>query len=288
MGDGSVSAEGGPAYGGGYLPAGRQGAPHSHCGSQGFDSSIAHIYSRKAKLAIENLKNQLGELTKLQEVDSKIYSLNNEKVQKPLEIKAIEASFEAKKLNLDILQKQSLEVQKKRKEKELELATAAENIKKLQGQLYSLKTNKEFQAMQQQIADAKADSSVIEEAILISYEDSDKIKAQVDQENLKLKEEEKKFFEQKKVIEDKIKEIEGNLSQLDANRKQILPSIEPKMLAMYERILHSRDGLAIAKVVDDSCAGCHMHMPPQVINLIKMYENIVTCEMCNRILYISE
>ena len=225
---------------------------------------------------------------KLQEVDSEIYALGNELASKPLEIKAIESSFESKKQNLVILENKTLEIKKQRSEKELELASNAEAVKKLQGQLYSLKTNKEFQTMQQQIADAKADGSVIEEAILISYEESDKIKAQIDGENLKLKEEEKIFLNQKNKVQDRIKEINGRLAQLDAQRKQIVPAIDSKMLSEYEKILHSREGLAIVAVKGDSCGGCHMSLPPQVINLIKMYEEIITCEVCNRILCLKE
>ena len=239
-------------------------------------------------MAIADLKTQITGLIKLQELDSEIYALNNKKIAKPQEIKALEASFESKKQGLAELEKKSLELQKQRKERELELAVNVEAVKKLQGQLYSLKTNKEFQTMQQQIADTKADGSVIEEKILISFEESDKIKAQVENENLKLKEEDKIFSEQKKKVEISIKEIEERLSQLDAQRKQIIPEIDQKMLLEYERILHSRGGLAIVTVKDNSCGGCHMLVPPQVINLIKMYEHIITCEMCNRILYINE
>lgn len=235
-----------------------------------------------------DLKTQMAGLIKLQELDSEIYALGNEKAAKPLEIKALEEAFEAKKQGLAALEKNSLDLQKQRKERELELATNAESVKKLQGQLYSLKTNKEFQVMQQQIADVKADGSVIEEKILILFDDSDKIKLQIEQENIKLKNDEKTFNEQKNTVQSRIKEIEDRLSQLDAQRKQIIPDIDPKMLVEYERILHSRDGLAIAAVKNNSCGGCHMLVPPQVINLIKMYEHIVTCEVCNRILCIKE
>jgi len=235
-----------------------------------------------------DLKAQIIGLVKLQELDSEIYALKNEKESKPLEIKVIEESFEAKKQNLVLLEKSSLELQKQRKEKELELAANAEAVKKLQGQLYSLKTNKEFQTMLQQIADTKADGSLIEEKILISFDESDKIKAQVEQENLKLKQEEKVFQDEKKKVELRIKEIDDRLNQLQAQRQQITPSIDSKMLVEYERILSSRGGLAIVTVVDNSCGGCHMLVPPQVINLIKMYEHIVTCEVCNRIFYIAE
>jgi len=231
---------------------------------------------------------QILSLVKLQEFDSEIYALGNEKLAKPQEVAALAAAFETKKTGLVELEKNALEIQKLRKEKELELATNAEAVKKLQGQLFSLKTNKEFAAMQQQIADTKADGSVIEEKILLSFEESDKIKAMIAEENLKLKDEEKVFLQQKQKVELRLKEIDDRLSQLDAQRKQVLPEIDPKMLHDYEKILHSRNGMAIACVKNSSCGGCNMHVPPQVINLIKMYEKIVTCEMCNRILYINE
>jgi len=243
---------------------------------------------RGDKLANIDLKNQIIGLIRLQELDSEIYALGNEKAAKPQEIKAITEAFELKKQGLTALEKKSLDLQKQRKEKELELATNAEGVKKLSGQLFSLKTNKEFQTMQQQIADTKADGAVIEEKILISFEESDKVKAQIDAENLKLKEEEKIFQQQKKTVETRVAQIQDRLNQLDAQRKQALTNIDSKMLAEYERILHSREGLALVTVKDNSCGGCHMLVPPQVINLIKMYERIITCETCNRILYIKE
>jgi len=239
-------------------------------------------------LATVDLKTQIVALVKLQELDSEIYALNNEKTAEPQEINALEIVFESKKQGLAELEKKSLELQKERKERELELGSNAEAVKKLQGQLYSLKTNKEFQTMQKQIADTQADGSVIEEKILISFEESDKIKSQIEQENLKLKDEEKVFTQGKNKIELRVKEMDERLSQLAVQRKQIIPDIDPKMLLEYERILNSRDGLAIVTVKGNSCGGCNMLVPPQVINLIKMYEHIITCEMCNRILYINE
>lgn len=235
-----------------------------------------------------SLKTQLHSLIKLQTIDSEIYFLSSEKQSKPEEIKALEASFETKKQGLLNLEKTFLDLQKQRKDKELELATKEEAAKKLQGQLFQLKTNKEYQLMLQQIADAKADASVVEEKILIIMDQMDKIKSDIDKEKLKLQQEEKVSNEQKNKIQNRIKEIDDRLSQLEAHRNQIMPEIDAKIFAQYERILTNRDGLAIVTVKDNSCQGCNMFVPPQVINLIKMYEHIVTCEMCNRILYIDE
>lgn len=235
-----------------------------------------------------DLKSQIDNLVGLQIIDSEIYALKAEKELKPQEIKNLEASFEAKKQHLAGLEKTLLDLQKQRKERELELGSKEEVNKKLQTQLYSLKTNKEYQTMLQQIQDSKADTSVIEDKILVLFEQADKIKAEAEQEKQRLKEEEKVFLEEKKKVEDRVKVIDDRLSQLDAQRKQATPDIEPKILAQYERILSNRDGLAIVDVKNNTCHGCNMFVPPQVINLIKMYERAITCEVCNRILYIKD
>ncbi|MDD5255024.1 MAG: C4-type zinc ribbon domain-containing protein [Candidatus Omnitrophica bacterium] len=235
-----------------------------------------------------DLKTQLGNLIRLQALDTEIYGLRQEKEIKPAEIKVLDEEFEAKKQHLAELEKNLLDVQKQRKEKELELATKEESVKKLQGQLYQLKTNKEYQAMLQQIGDAKADGSVIEDKILELFNAADAAKAEIEAEKQKLQEEEKVFKAKKGVVEARIKEIESQITEIEAKRGQILPLIDPKIMAQYERILGSRDGLAIVSVKSNSCLGCNMFVPAQVINLIKMYENIITCEVCNRILYIED
>jgi hypothetical protein len=239
-------------------------------------------------LAVTNLKAQLTSLVQLQTLDTEIYALRNEKEAKPQEIKALEDAFEQKKQNLANLEKTLLDLQKQRKDKELELGSKEEVMKKLQAQLYQLKTNKEYQAMLKQIDDAKADASVIEDKILESLEQIDKAKVEIEKEKMRLQEEEKTVNAKKKTIEDRTKEIDARLAELVAKRKQILPAIEKKILAQYERILTNRDALAIVSVINNSCQGCNMFVPPQVINLIRMYERIITCEVCNRMLYIKE
>jgi len=119
------------------------------------------------------------------------------------------------------------------------------------------------------------------------FDQAEKAKNDIEVALQKLKDEEGVFLGEKKKIEARVKEIDDRLAQLDAQRKQIMPGIEQKILNRYEKILSSRDGLAIVSVQHDSCLGCNMHVPPQVINLIKMYERIITCEVCNRILYIE-
>lgn len=227
-------------------------------------------------------------MIRLQEIDTQIYRLKDEKSAKPLEIEGLKSAFEAKKEELAKLEKVSLDLQKEKKERELELAAKEDNTKKLQGQLFQLKTNKDYNAMLQQIQDAKADGSRIEDKILESMDKIEKSKADIDNERKKLQSEEQAFNTQKKTVEDRIKEIDDKLHQLEAQRSQSLPGIDKAILAQYDRILQNRAGLAIVSVKNNTCSGCNMFMPAQVINSIKMYEQITTCDVCNRILFIGD
>jgi uncharacterized protein len=236
-------------------------------------------------LATANLKEQLEMLRQLQEVDTQIYRLTEEKEAKPCEIELLKSAFEQKKQTLAVMEKSFLDAQKEKKEREIEFATKEESVKKLQSQLYQLKTNKEYNTMLQQIADTKADASVVEDKILEAMEKIDKAKLVVDEEKKRLQGEEQAFNEEKRKVEARIKEIDEKLGQLESQRHQILPGIDKKILADYERILKNREGLAIVCVRNNSCSGCNMKVPPQVINMIKMYERIQTCDVCNRILH---
>ncbi len=235
-----------------------------------------------------DLKEQIGKLIELQAVDTQIYALTEEKNAKPDEIKALEEAFQQKKENLASLEKKFKELLSERKTKELELATKEEGIKKLQIQLYQLKTNKEYTAMLKEIEGIKADASLLEDQILEILDKIDKQKENIQNQKQNLSKEEEKFKEEKNKIEMRLKEIEGHLAQLNGQRKAITSNIEPKILTQYERVLKNRDGLAIVKIVNNACQGCNMSLPPQVINLIKMYERLVSCEVCQRILYLQE
>lgn len=235
-----------------------------------------------------NLKGQLSTLVRLQELDTRIYGLSEEKREKPAEIETLKAAFEAKKKRMAELEKALVDAQKEKKDHEIELGSKEENVKKLQSQLYALKTNKEYNAMLQQIADAKADASMIEDKILGSMDKIDSTKIAVDEEKKRLQQEESVFNAEKQKVETRIKEIEQQLETLENQRRQITPEVDQKILQQYERILRSREGLAIVKVKNDSCSGCNMAVPPQVINLIRMFERMITCEVCNRILCIDD
>lgn len=235
----------------------------------------------------ESIKEQLELLMELQSVDSKIYELKQLTQQKPLELESLKVELEKKKVRLSEAENKYKSEQVNVKEMELELQQRDASINKLQGQLYQLKTNKEYTTMQREIEGLKADKAVLEESILEFMDKVEVAKAEVAKEKQALDNEEKKMQEEEKRIEGEIAEIKIKLEMAQQDRLKYLPRVDKKLLELYERILKSKNGLAITCVKDGACQACFMHMRPQVINEIQLKEKPVVCESCSRILYIE-
>ena len=235
-----------------------------------------------------SIKEQLRKLVELQKIDVDIFSFKKELNDKPVLIEELKKQFEQKKTKLKQLEDGLKILQVDQKNKEIDLKSKEDLIVKTDAQLSQLKTNKDYQTKLLEIESIKADKSIIEEKILLSYDAIDEAKKKIDQERVLVAEEEKKFLEQKRKVDDELTQVQANLQHREGDRRQILPNINPEFLARYDRILNNRDGLALVPVKNHSCGGCYMSIPDQVVNQIKMYDQIVICEMCARLLYLED
>ncbi|MDD5018919.1 MAG: C4-type zinc ribbon domain-containing protein [Candidatus Babeliales bacterium] len=239
-------------------------------------------------MSTPNISEELKKLVELQKMDRQIFELNRKQAEVPVLLEALQKEFEDKKTTYKSLEESKQKMQLRQKEKEGELAAKEEGIKKSQGQLGQLKTNKEYQTKLAEIESLKADKSIIEEEILKLMDEIEQAKSSVENEKKALGDEEKIYNDKKRVIEEQSKEMQAALQALEGRRKIASADVDKKILQMYEHILHGRGGVALVSVINNSCEGCHMRVPHQVIHEIKMYHHLITCESCARILYLEE
>jgi len=235
-----------------------------------------------------SIKDQVKKLVDLQTIDIEVYRFKGDLEEKPAHLEEIRIGYEAKKAGLKSLEDKFKIIQVDRKSKELELLSKEGDIAKSNVQLLQLKTNKEYQAKLLEIENIKADKSLIEEKILMLYDDGDKVAAEIEKEKKFLVEEENKYLEEKKQVENIVRDIEEKLKILEMKRSQAAAEIDKNSLSRYERILTNKKGLAIVPVKGNSCGGCFMNVPDQVINEIRMHDRLLNCEMCARILYLED
>jgi uncharacterized protein len=236
----------------------------------------------------KTIREQIEFLKGLQVIDKEIYLLEQDKKSIPEKISGIDRALENKRTGLKSEEDNLKKIQVKLKDCEISLQQKEEQIKKLQGQLYQLKTNKEYSTMQNEIEGIKADSSIIEENMIIAMDEVEIVKKRIAEEKELFKKEEIESRNQKDIINLRVKEIDSRLSTLFFEREKIVPSIDKQVKMKYEMILKNRGGIAIVPVEDGVCGGCHMNLPPQIINEAKIKEEVVLCNNCSRILYIDD
>ena len=234
------------------------------------------------------MKGQIRKLVDLQKIDGQIHQFKNDLKEKPLRVEELKEQFENTKTHLHELEEKGKTIELSRKEHELNLKAKEDDIAKGNAQLSELKTNKEYTAKISEIESAKADKSVFEEKVLISFDESDAVNKEIEAEKQKVAEEEKNFLAKKAEVDDEVKGIEGKLKTLDAERQTIVPEVEKEYIDRYEKILGHKDGLAIVPIKNMICGGCFININPQMINAIKMDDSIVDCQMCSRILYLED
>ena len=86
-------------------------------------------------------------------------------------------------------------------------------------------------------------------------------------------------------------EVAKNREEFEAESKkrhEVFITLPPQMASVYNRLAQrSRDGIAVAEVVNGSCSACFMKLRPQMQVELKTSDRIITCESCTRILYIA-
>ena len=235
-----------------------------------------------------NLEEQVKLLVELQGLDTQIFKHERDLEDMPENLRKLDEAFKTKMTLLKALEDNLKTLQMKRKEREGDLETKEGSIKKLQTQLYQLKTNKEYTTMQGEIARIKADNSLIEEEIIKIFDQIDSENQKIAKEKEFLKGEEAKLNEEKKRVEGETGRIKFEVDTLKNQRAALVEKVDKSILAKYERILKSKDGLAVVSVAGGSCQGCFRILPPQVIHEINMKKDLIFCGNCARILYIEE
>lgn len=233
------------------------------------------------------MMKDINALKKLQQIDSQIFAVKKELEEKPKQISSLEADFAVISASLKQIEDEYKKLQLKHKEKELELQSKEESVNKQKSQLFQVKSNKEYNALQLEIEKMKADNSLLEEEIINILDKMDDLKKAVSTEKNKVENEEKKLIQSKKDLELDIKQLDEKLKGLNAERNRAIEeNIEPDTLALYERILENKGEIAIVPVRDNTCSGCFMGIRPQIVNELRLGK-LLTCENCSRILYVE-
>ncbi|MBI5342013.1 MAG: hypothetical protein HZB63_01575 [Deltaproteobacteria bacterium] len=228
---------------------------------------------------------QVKILIDLQEIMSKVRALQEEKRKVPLEVADLKALFEEREAKFLTAQQEFEQLKKDRREKEREIEEERDKVERAKAKLMSIKTNKEYYAMLKEIEQTKRTNTQREDellAILARYEETEKREAEF---HAEVDEVEGRYRERMVDIEARMGSFDKDIAVLDEKKAEVAKRLEKGLARRFEMIFDRRDGVAVVPARNQSCTGCHMHVSPQLFNLLQREDRIYACPNCNRILY---
>jgi hypothetical protein len=231
------------------------------------------------------LKDQLKLLWELQKIDLELKAIKEEKERYPKEIKKLD---EKQKIEKERIQKEREKVEsleKTRRQKEGHLNGEQEKIKRAEGRMSEVKTNKEYQALLSEIDAMKGANSRIEEEILQVMDEIDELKKDLSKREKEMGSTLEKIEGERKKLQEKMAQGEEAWNERVERRDVLSKQIESKLVKLYHTLKEKRQGVGVVSVKNETCQGCFVNVPPQLFIEVQKNNALVRCPHCNRILY---
>jgi predicted nucleic acid-binding Zn-ribbon protein len=230
------------------------------------------------------LKKSLQTLVEIQKVDLELQDLEAQKGDLPQRLQALhnqleqlEASYEGKKQELTqtVLDRRHWESETRRLE---------ELQKKTQDKLYSVTTNREYDAITLEIEETQNLLSEAETRVLELLDDEEKLKAEVAELEQQVTDLRQQVESKETELRRRIEKTEAQVRELTERRQELLQQIPQQVLSQYERIRRGKGAPAVVSIIRGACAGCQSMIPPQRRLEVRQMNQLIFCEACGRIL----
>ena len=232
------------------------------------------------------MKAELEKLIDLQKTDSNIRRLKKSIETADERRASIEQEFEQHAFSIrelqgtrDRLHAERADLDRQISENKTYLERADRNLKHAQNQKEYETAMRETDAIQKQIA-------AFETQVIEKMTGTEEVEKELEGRAEEINTLDAKRDEALKAFDDELAAQRAELDEELKRRNDVFVTLPTQLASVYNRLAQrSRDGIAVAEVVNGSCSACFMSLRPQMQVEVKRGDQIITCESCSRILY---
>lgn len=178
----------------------------------------------------------------------------------------------------------------RRKALDGEIADLNEKLKKYQGQLVAVKTNREYGALLNEMDGVKREIRTREDEILALEETLTSTQTELAEWEASFPDEEAGYEEQMTGWRTEQALLAEEIARAEAKASELRRTLDKRLLATFDRIARSRQGIAVARVSlvgrqTAACSACNVRLRPQLLSDLRLSKETILCESCKRILY---
>jgi predicted nucleic acid-binding Zn-ribbon protein len=151
-----------------------------------------------------------------------------------------------------------------------------------------ISTQREYEALDKEIRDAADKEAQYRKDLQKEERLLSELKEQMDQSAGLIEQQEQELTTHRAGVERDIAEKTGHIRELEAAEQDLNRDMDPEVFFKFERIIRNKMGKGIVAIKGNVCTGCHMILPVQFANEVRLGEEIVFCPYCSRILFYEE
>jgi predicted nucleic acid-binding Zn-ribbon protein len=234
------------------------------------------------------VKSDLSKLVELQITDTRIRQLK-ENIETAEERRAgLEQEFEQHASSIREVQNRKAEAEAKKKTLEASVVEAKTGLERAARNLTTAQDQKQYEAAMRESDSLNKQITNFENGILEQLEIIEEAGGVLEERADEVTNLDSDWEKKQAEFEAQLRKDKRNLSSLSKERASVVEEISPNLANAYNRLIsRSRDGVAVAEVVDGACSACFMSLRKQLIVQLRTTQEIMTCESCTRILYIG-
>ncbi len=172
-------------------------------------------------------------------------------------------------------------------QKQLSLKSGEARIEQLKVKLNACGSNREYQALKEQIAADEMANSVLEDEILEALGKIDELTIGVGEAQQMVVKGKEELAKVEAAVAARHDSMVADIQRLEADLKQAEESLPKEVRDNYYQIVRSLGCEALAQVEGDTCGGCYQTLTPNSSNMLQMSQPVF-CLSCGRLLYLPE
>ena len=227
------------------------------------------------------MNQTLEQLIKLQEIDHRLLEIKEYMGDLPMTVESQELEIATIHSKNEHKQERIVNIDKDIRHHEAEIEDFSTKLKKYKEQLFLVKSNKEYDAISQEIDHIKTTISKSETVQLQFEEEKNELEETIKLNTSKIESTKESLASNQIELQSAMSETTHEQEELESNRNILFKDIEPTYLNTYETLRNARDGVGMASIIGSACGGCYSQLPPQIVIEIKENKKIITCPGCS-------
>ena len=205
----------------------------------------------------------------------------------PKQIRATEKNVKHREEDLAKTKAEARALRMAADQKQLQLKSIEDKVKDLRRKLNAATSNREYQALLEQIAGHEMTNSVLSDEILEALEKVDAFQKNIAETEAALAAARQRTGEVRGEVSKHEPLLKADIARLEAELQQAEATLPQDICEMYQRVVRQKGEDALAAIENQCCDGCNQQVPLNLVSQVMMGQPVF-CKSCGRLLYMPE